>query len=281
MGRDRPAVRLLRVLGDGFTWPLGEERRDGPNRIVRHHLPPGVCQLDIRAASMPSWLQGFAANQPVSVVASTVRALMLCQWLADPRIGDVDSGDTRGLLPSRCASLPKSRQYLTQNPNRGICAPRAKSLASLNDPRANLLHSSERTLHCVSRHRRGRSQARLGTRSDVSSGVGLGLPSIGPLLRAARVDGAEATERIRDSLASLGLEIRAGIHTGEIDRRGDDVSGMGVIVASRIQSLATDGEIWVSPTVPGLVVGSPIVFEERETQVLKGVPGQWTLSAVV
>jgi pimeloyl-ACP methyl ester carboxylesterase len=91
----------------------------------------------------------------------------------------------------------------------------------------------------------------------------------------------EATERIRDNLASLGLEIRAGIHTGEIDRRGDDVSGMGVIVASRIQSLAANGEIWVSPTVPGLVVGSPIVFEERETQVLKGVPGQWTLSAVV
>lgn len=91
----------------------------------------------------------------------------------------------------------------------------------------------------------------------------------------------EATERIRDNLASLGLEIRAGIHTGEIDRRGDDVSGMGVIVASRVQSLAADGEIWVSPTVPGLVVGSPIVFEERETQVLKGVPGQWTLSAVV
>ena len=56
---------------------------------------------------------------------------------------------------------------------------------------------------------------------------------------------------------------------------------MAVIVASRIQSLAADGEIWVSPTVPGLVVGSPIVFDERETQVLKGVPGQWTLSAVV
>jgi class 3 adenylate cyclase len=91
----------------------------------------------------------------------------------------------------------------------------------------------------------------------------------------------EATERIRDNLASLGLEMRAGIHTGEIDRRGDDVSGMGVIIASRVQSLAADGEIWVSPTVPGLVVGSPIVFEERETQVLKGVPGQWTLSAVV
>lgn len=91
----------------------------------------------------------------------------------------------------------------------------------------------------------------------------------------------EAVERIRDSLTALGLEIRAGIHTGEIDRRGDDVSGMGVVVASRVQALAADGEIWVSSTVPGLVVGSPIRFEERGTRILKGVPGEWALSAVV
>jgi len=91
----------------------------------------------------------------------------------------------------------------------------------------------------------------------------------------------EATERIRDDLASMDLEIRAGIHTGEIDRRGDDVSGLGVVVASRVQTLAADGEIWVSSTVPGLVVGSPIIFEERGSHVLRGVPGEWSLSAVV
>jgi class 3 adenylate cyclase len=56
---------------------------------------------------------------------------------------------------------------------------------------------------------------------------------------------------------------------------------MGVVVASRVQALAVDGEIWVSSTVPGLVVGSPIRFEERGTRILKGVPGEWALSAVV
>jgi class 3 adenylate cyclase len=91
----------------------------------------------------------------------------------------------------------------------------------------------------------------------------------------------EATERIRESLTSLGLSIRGGIHTGEIDRRGDDVSGLGVVVASRVQARAADGEIWVSSTVPGLVVGSSIRFEGRGTSVLKGVPGEWALSAVV
>jgi class 3 adenylate cyclase len=91
----------------------------------------------------------------------------------------------------------------------------------------------------------------------------------------------EATERIRENLATLNLEIRAGVHTGEIDRRGDDVSGLGVVVASRVQTLATDGEIWVSPTVPGLVVGSAMAFEERGSHTLKGVPGEWDLWAVV
>lgn len=91
----------------------------------------------------------------------------------------------------------------------------------------------------------------------------------------------EACERIRDRVATLGLRIRAGLHTGEIHRRGNDISGMGVVVASRVQAVATDGEIWVSPTIPGLVVGSDLAFDDRGTHTLKGVPGEWVLSAVI
>lgn len=91
----------------------------------------------------------------------------------------------------------------------------------------------------------------------------------------------EATERIREGLSALDLQIRAGVHTGEIHRRGDDISGMGVVVASRVQALAADGEIWVSSTIPGLVVGSALEFADRGTYELKGVPGEWALSAVV
>lgn len=91
----------------------------------------------------------------------------------------------------------------------------------------------------------------------------------------------EATERIREGLNALDLQIRAGVHTGEIHRRGDDISGLGVVVASRVQALAADGEIWVSSTIPGLVVGSALEFADRGTYELKGVPGEWALSAVV
>jgi class 3 adenylate cyclase/pimeloyl-ACP methyl ester carboxylesterase len=85
---------------------------------------------------------------------------------------------------------------------------------------------------------------------------------------------------IRAELRRAGLRTRIGVHTGEVERRGDDVAGIGVHIAARIMSTATDDEIWVSPTVPGLVVGSGHIFESRGTHNLKGVPGDWNLAAI-
>ena len=86
---------------------------------------------------------------------------------------------------------------------------------------------------------------------------------------------------IRDALRVLGLEVRAGLHTGEIERRGDDVSGVGVHIAARVVDKAAAGEVLVSSTVKDLVVGSGIAFEDRGTHALKGVPGEWRLLSVV
>jgi class 3 adenylate cyclase len=74
--------------------------------------------------------------------------------------------------------------------------------------------------------------------------------------------------------------MRAGVHVGEIELRGDDVAGMAVNIASRVESLAAAGEVLVSGTVTDLVVGSGIVFDDRGTHDLKGVPGSWRLAAV-
>lgn len=84
---------------------------------------------------------------------------------------------------------------------------------------------------------------------------------------------------IRDGVRTLGIEIRVGIHTGEIELRGDDVGGIGVHVAQRVQGSADPGEVLVSETVPRLVVGSEIEFEDRGEHELKGVPGRWRLFA--
>jgi class 3 adenylate cyclase len=86
---------------------------------------------------------------------------------------------------------------------------------------------------------------------------------------------------IRDAVRVLGLEVRAGLHTGEIERRGDDVSGVGVHIAARVAQMAGPGEVLVSSTVKDLVVGSGIAFEDRGTHALKGVPDEWRLLSVV
>ena len=72
----------------------------------------------------------------------------------------------------------------------------------------------------------------------------------------------------------------AGIHTGEVERRGDDIGGLGVNLAARVMAAAGDGEVWVSPTVPGLTVGADMEFEACGPHELKGVPGQWDLFRV-
>jgi pimeloyl-ACP methyl ester carboxylesterase len=85
---------------------------------------------------------------------------------------------------------------------------------------------------------------------------------------------------LQEEVAQLGLEVRAGIHTGEVELIGDDVGGMAVNIGARIGALAGSGEVLVSSTVRELVVGSGLEFADRGAQTLKGAPGEWRLFAV-
>jgi class 3 adenylate cyclase len=85
---------------------------------------------------------------------------------------------------------------------------------------------------------------------------------------------------IAERSSSEGLEIRAGVHTGECELIGDDVGGMAVHIGARVGALASPGEVLVSSTVRDLVVGSGLEFEDRGAHQLKGVPGEWRLLAV-
>jgi pimeloyl-ACP methyl ester carboxylesterase len=86
---------------------------------------------------------------------------------------------------------------------------------------------------------------------------------------------------IRQGLERLGLAVRAGLHTGECERRGSDLSGLAVHIAARISNEASRDSILVSSTVKDLVVGSGLRFVDHGTHALKGIPGQWCLFAVV
>jgi class 3 adenylate cyclase/pimeloyl-ACP methyl ester carboxylesterase len=87
-------------------------------------------------------------------------------------------------------------------------------------------------------------------------------------------------QAIIEVAGKLGVELRAGLHTGECEVRGDDLGGLAVHIAARVGALAAPGEVLVSGTVKDLVVGSGIEFAERGENALKGVPGSWKLFAV-
>ena len=89
----------------------------------------------------------------------------------------------------------------------------------------------------------------------------------------------ECASAIRDGVRPLGLEMRAGLHTGECELAGDDVRGMAVNIGARIGALASPGEVLVSGTVKDLVVGADLEFADRGEHELKGVPGTWRLFA--
>jgi class 3 adenylate cyclase/pimeloyl-ACP methyl ester carboxylesterase len=87
-------------------------------------------------------------------------------------------------------------------------------------------------------------------------------------------------QAICEAVRSLGIEVRAGLHTGEIELRGADIGGIAVHIGQRISALAGPGEVLVSSTVKDLVAGSGITFIDRGSHVLKGLPDEWRVFAV-
>jgi class 3 adenylate cyclase len=141
------------------------------------------------------------------------------------------------------------------------------SLVALGDQRwRSLLSQHDRLIREQLRHFRGREIK--------TTGDGFVATFDGPA-RAIRCAGAivEANKRI-------GLQIRAGLHTGECEVLENDLAGLAVHVAARIGALANAGEVLVSAMVRDLVAGSGVEFAEVQECTLKGIPGTWRLSSV-
>ena len=91
----------------------------------------------------------------------------------------------------------------------------------------------------------------------------------------------EAARKLRADLEPIGIEIRGGIHAGEVELHDDgDISGLAVNLAARVEQAAPDGEIYVSSTVRDLLLGGSHRFEDRGDHDLKGIDGRWTLCRV-
>jgi len=88
-------------------------------------------------------------------------------------------------------------------------------------------------------------------------------------------------QAIVESVRSLGLEIRAGVHTGECELHDNKFAGLAVSIGARVAATAPAGEVFVSQTVRDLVAGTGLEFEDRGERELKGVPGRWHLHAAI
>ena len=97
---------------------------------------------------------------------------------------------------------------------------------------------------------------------------------------AAPAQAVRCAAAMVDAARGAGLELRAGLHAGEVEMRGDDIGGLAVHIASRVSAMAGPGEVLVTGTVRDLVVGSGIVFDDRGRHNLKGVPDEWQVLAV-
>jgi class 3 adenylate cyclase len=133
----------------------------------------------------------------------------------------------------------------------------------------NLLDSHDVVARTVVEQHRGRV-----VRTTVTTGDGILATFDGPG-RAIRCALALA-----DALRPLGVQIRAGLHTGEVENRENDIAGIAVHIAARVLELAGADELLVSAAVPMLVAGSGFAFDDRGEHELKGVPGTWHLYAV-
>jgi len=120
-----------------------------------------------------------------------------------------------------------------------------------------------------------RELERFGGREIVTTGDGF-FASFDRPISAVRCALAAVT-----AMPSIGIRLRAGVHTGEVEVRGSDLGGLAVHIASRVASAAGEGEVFVSSTVRDLVAGSDVAFDDRGERELKGVPGAWRLFAVV
>lgn len=175
--------------------------------------------------------------------------------------------------------LAAARRFLTGDAARPVTTDRILSTVLFTDIADSTTRAAEmgdaRWRDLLDRHDAAASE-------EVAGHSGILIKSTGDGI-LARFDGPSRAVLCADALGrragGLGLPIRAGVHTGEIELRGADVGGIGVHIASRVAGLAAAGEILVSRTVKDLSVGSSLSFEDRGEHDLKGVPERWRLYA--
>jgi pimeloyl-ACP methyl ester carboxylesterase len=264
-----------------------EEERDFGRRLMRSGSSPSGAQqlmqlyldLDVRHLLPSIRVPTLVLHRTGDMISRVQHGRYIAEHVPDARYVELPGDNHMPLIGEKDDLLDEIEEFVTgtrpiREPDRvlatvlftDICSSTERA-AEMGDARwRNVLAEHDRLVRREVERRRGRLVK--------SMGDGALATFDGP---ARAIEGAAA---IRDAIAELGLQIRAGLHTGECELIGDDVGGIAVHIGARVAATAGPGEIRVSRTVADLVAGSGLEFEDRGEHELKGVPGCWRLLAV-
>jgi len=293
---ERFVARVEKVWGSGRFLravmpdvPDDDERLRDLARIERQSMSPavvgaifrGLYAIDVRAVlpaiSAPTLVLHTVENRNIPIE----HGRYLAQHIPNARLVELPGADNSVFVGSAVGPVvvDEIEEFLTGS---RVAADHARTLTTLvftdvvgsTDRLAAIGDAAWRTV--LDRHDETvrRQLARFSGHQERLTGDGLLATFDGPA-RAIRCGSA-----IRDAARQLGLEVRVGIHTGEVERRGTELAGIAVHLACRVCETAQPGEVLVSRTVVDLVAGSGTTFDDRGEHELKGIPAAWRLFAV-
>jgi class 3 adenylate cyclase len=248
----------------------------GEARIISR----AMVDLDVRDSLPRIRVPTLIMHRPKEMVWDVRHSLYLAEHIPGARYVELDGIDSFPFVGDGDAILEEIEEFLTGGRGGGELA-RALLTVMFTDIVDATARAAElgdgRWRDLLARHEEEvrKDLARYDGREVKTFGDGFLATFAGPPSRALRCALA-ITSAARD----LGVEVRIGMHTGECELIGEDVGGMAVHIASRVNSLAGPGEVLVSGTVRGTVVGGPFAFEDRGFHELRGVPGRWPLFAL-
>ncbi len=239
-----------------------------------------LIDADVREALPRIHVPTLVMHRPKELIFDVRHSRYLAEHIPGARYVELDGADSFPFVGDSDALIEEVEEFLTGGRRGGELA-RALLTVMFTDIVDATARAAElgdgRWRDLLARHDEELRKvlARFDGREVKTVGDGFLATFDGPPSRALRCALA-----ITATARELGVEVRIGMHTGECELIGDDVGGMAVHIAARVCALAGEGEVLVSGTVFGTVVGGPLQFEDRGLHELKGIPGPWPLFAL-
>jgi len=289
---------FLAEIADGWGGPVGlevrapsladdERFRTWWSDYLRMSASPGAAlaltrmngQIDVRPALRTIEVPTLVVHRSGDRALPVEGARYIAERIRDVRLVELPGDDHLPFVGDQDAILDEIEEFLT-GARRGAESDRVLATVLFTD----IVGSTERAVELGDRDWRDLLDSHhVLVRRELERWRGTELATAGDGFLAT-FDGPARAVRcacgVRDAVRGLGLEIRAGLHTGECEVRGDTIAGIAVHIGARVAALAAAGEVLVSSTVKDLVAGSGIAFDERGEHDLKGVPGRWQLYSV-